>query len=743
MRPKPRLLRRWQFSVGVIAPAAMSLVLTAVAVLAFVVWSTQRTDQRALERETALVTRAIDRQITEIPYAQESVAIWDDAIAYTKLKFDKPWIDNNLGVWMYDYYGFDGVAVIGTDDTVLYTMVAGEAPAPELFSDNWPVLGPMVAELRQAIASGALADYEAERSTSYPRVLDIKTISGGPAVVSVMPISSQTGDIEQTVGTEYLHLAIDYLDASFAEVLARDYKLEGARFVGAAAAAQDRASYPVFDRTGRVQAMFEWRPSRPGTEMLNQTGPALAIAFLVSAVLVVALVNRLWESSAALEDERRDAKHQAAHDPLTGLPNRTQFEQRLGEALADRRAGRDQVALLLLDLDRFKQVNDTLGHHAGDDLICAVGQRLRELAGPGDELARLGGDEFAVIHTSPDGRSSALSLASAIIEAVREPFDVSGSEAFVGASVGVVIAGDDDEDQRELTRKADIALYEAKAAGRNRTAVYEDSMDDLVQGRHTIEAELREALRRSDQLSVAFQPLFSGRTGEVIGAEALVRWKHPRLGDVAPAHFIPIAEGAGLIEELGEFVLQRACGFGARWPGQRIAVNISPAQLRNPRFPERVFDLMVECAMRPSDLELEITEGILLDNEGVAVEALRTFRKAGIRIALDDFGTGYSSLNYLKRYPVDCIKIDRSFVAQLVPASSSAAIVQAMVTLAHALDIEVTAEGVETNEQMTLLKAMGCNVFQGYLFSPPTTEEAIEAEFRRAAERKAGIAQIA
>jgi diguanylate cyclase (GGDEF)-like protein len=743
MRHKPRLLRRWQFSAGVIAPAAMSLLLTAVAVLAFVIWSTQQADEHALDRETALVARAIERQIAEIPFAQESVAIWDDAIAYTKFQYDKQWIDNNLGVWMHDYYGFDAVAIIGRDDISLYTMVAGEAPAPDLFARNWPILSPMIAELRQGIAAGTLADYAMGRTTTYPRILDIRMIDGIPAVVSVMPITSQTGEIVQATGTEYLHLAVDFLDASFAEKLAQDYKLDEARFVGAVSPPQHLASYPLFDRSGRVSSVFEWRPNRPGTEMLGQTGPVLAVAFFVAAVLIVALLARLWDSSAALEAERRDAKHQATHDPLTGLPNRTQFERRLREALAARGTGREEVALLLLDLDRFKQVNDTLGHHAGDDLICAVGQRLRELVGPRDELARLGGDEFAVIHTSPHGHSTALSLADSIISAVGEPFDVSGSEAFVGASVGLVIAGNDDDDQRELTRKADIALYEAKAAGRNRAAIYEESMNELLQGRHLIEAELREALRRSDQLFVVFQPQFSGPTGEVIGAEALVRWRHPRLGDVAPAHFIPIAEGAGLIEELGEFVLQQACSFGARWPGRRIAVNISPAQLRNPRFPERVFDLMVEEAMRPSDLELEITESILLDNEGVAVEALLAFRKAGIRIALDDFGTGYSSLNYLKRYPVDCIKIDRSFVAQLVPDSASAAIVQAMVTLAHALNIEVTAEGVETHEQMTLLGAMGCNVFQGYLFSPPTSEAAIEAEFRQAAERKAGLARIA
>lgn len=741
MQVGSRRLRRWQFSVGVVAPAVLLLVLTAVAVAAFVMWSANGIDARALDRQDSLASRALERQIAEIPHAQESVAIWDDAITYAKLAFDQEWLDNNLGTWMGEYYGFDAVAVLSYRDEPIYTMVDGMSPSPAFFEEAVHVFAPLVAEVRSKIAAGGLEDYAA--GGPYPQARDLEVIGGQPAVVSVMPITSQTGKMVQTPGTEYMHVAIDYLDARFAQRLYSDYRFVDAAFTTSALHTPGAASHPLFDRNGRLVTVFEWQPSRPGVELLNQTFPVLAIGFLIATIVVITLVGRLWQSSSKLEEERLSAKHDATHDSLTGLPNRAQFDIQLARDLGERR-NRPPVALLMLDLDRFKQVNDTLGHEAGDELIRAVGQRLTELIGPADVLARLGGDEFAVIHPTREGAASASRLGEAIIEAVAKPFDVLGSEAFVGASVGVAVSGKEDTDPRELTRKADIALYEAKAQGRNRVVVYEDAMSAQLQDRHMIEGELREALKKRDQLWVAFQPLYNGRSGEIAGAEALARWTHPRLGQISPARFIPIAEGAGLIEALGEFVLCQACTFGARWPGRRMAVNISPAQLRNPRFPERVFDLLVETAMRPSDLELEITESILLENERQALEALTTFRKAGIRIALDDFGTGYSSLNYLKRYPVDSIKIDRSFVAQIAPESSSTAIVQAMVTLAHALKIDVTAEGVETHEQMSVLKRMGCNLFQGFLLSPPTTEDIVEGKFRRASERRRSeVAEVA
>jgi diguanylate cyclase (GGDEF)-like protein len=485
---------------------------------------------------------------------------------------------------------------------------------------------------------------------------------------------------------------------------------------------------PVVNRAGRIVTFYEWEPYRPGQTLLQRTAPALAAAFAVIVVVVLTLLVVLWRSSSALEMKQVESERRANVDALTSLPNRLSFERELDIRLATLKLRDPPLALLMLDLDRFKQVNDTLGHHAGDDLIRAVGERLREVIGPVDLLARLGGDEFAILHACHAGSIEVAALAQRIVDAIARPFRVQGSDAFVGVSIGVVIAGAGERDSRELSRRADIALYEAKSAGRNRAAIYEEAMDELVQGRHMIEAELREAMRAPDQLWVAFQPLCDS-SREPVGAEALLRWTHPQLGQVAPSHFIAIAESTGLIEQLGEFVLRRAAQFGARWPGRTIAVNISPAQLRNPTFAGRVFDTLAETGMRPIDLEIEITEGILLDDECVASTTIRSFRDAGIRVALDDFGTGYSSLNYLKRYPVDRIKIDRSFISQLSSATSTNAIVQAMVTLAHALGIEVTAEGVETEEQYRVLIAMGCNTFQGYLFAPALTVGDIEARF--------------
>ena len=574
--------KRWHFSARVLAPAAASLLATGAAVFAFVLWSTQDIDRQADAHETALAAGAVQKTIASVPLNQQSVTIWDDAIQNAKFEVNKDWLDNNLGVWMGSFYGFDQVFILNDHDLPVYSMSNGASPSEAgLFQKERDLIAPRVAELRSQVASGALAAYRKGTLKTYPRTVDLIELDGQPAVMSVEPITSDSGKIVQPPGSEYLHVAIWKLDADAASQIAQDYRLDAAAFSLTPTTGQGLASSPIMNDAGRIAGFFQWQPSRPGSAMLNRMLPILAVAFAIAAVLVVVLIRNLWRSSHALETGRAEAHHNSLHDPLTGLPNRIHFESAVARALAQRPTRERRVSVMVLDLDRFKRVNDTLGHGAGDQLLEAVGQRLKQFVGEGEIVARLGGDEFAIVHLHGQEVASML-LSQGIIEAVAKPFDVACSEVFIGVSIGIATADGHEADARELIRKADIALYEAKTTGRNRAVVFEESMNELLQNRHTIEAELREALRRTDQLSVDFQPLFEVDHTRILGAEALARWRSPRLGQVSPAHFIPVAEATGLISDLGDLVLRRACEMGARWPGRLIAVNISPAQLRDP-----------------------------------------------------------------------------------------------------------------------------------------------------------------
>jgi len=704
------------FSLVVLGSVFVVFAATAAMLGGYVLWSSAQVDKVGVDRQASRLVNAMSLQLEQISHEQESVAVWDDTLAAVTRR-DLTWLNNNVGHQMASFFHHSATYIVDSDDGPLYAARAGRRVDAGTYGEIAGLVAPMLDELRAATRLGYV--------DVPPSIADFVVIDGAPAILGVFPIVAANGEGERGAGEEPILVSVVKLDLSYELSMTDRYMLEAGRFT--TTPADSRLSvFPLTNRSGRIVAFYEWQPYLPGSEMLAQTAPAFATGFGVLGLVVALLLYRLWRSSRELESKQIDAERQATEDPLTRLPNRLSFERQFDRILLNPASGRPLPTLLMLDLDRFKQVNDTLGHHAGDDLIRAVGERLRHVLGTHPILARLGGDEFGILSLDTLSQPEVMELCRRIIEAIGRPFRISGSDAFVGVSIGVVTARAQDRDRHELTRKADIALYEAKSSGRNRAALYKESMNELVQTRHSTEADLREALKHGDQLWVAFQPLFGCREGEIVGAEALVRWTHPRRGLISPIDFVPIAESSGLIEALGEFVLRRACQMGARWPGQTIAVNISPAQMRNPTFAERIFAILEETGMRPQDLEIEITESILLDDELAASDAIRLFRRAGIKIALDDFGTGYSSLNYLKRYPVDRIKIDRSFISQLSNAAASVAIVQALVTLAHALDIEVTAEGVETDEQYRVLASMGCNTFQGYRFSMPLDPGALE-----------------
>ncbi len=721
---------RFGFSATVLLPTLLTLVLTGGAVALFISLATASIDDRALERQTRIASQVLENRRTGLAHELESVAIWDEALVNASLTPNSDWLDMYVGVWMRDYFGHSHTAVLGPDNEPVYVMIGGHTSnASEYNRIMRFAAAPFVNTVREALQDGAVDTWRAD-GTPLPATSQFTVLNGRPAVLGVMPIVSDSGTLSDPAGQEYLLVSALPLAEAEAERITRNVLFEDTEFVVRPSSAPDRASLPITDANGGFVAFLEWTQDRPGTLLAQRTAPAIIAGFLVAGVVVFLLITQLQRTRAAYEAERQTAEHRATHDPLTQLPNRAGFDAEMARRLAQRHSPGVGMSVLMLDLDRFKQVNDTLGHPAGDELICRVSERIRDIVGPRTFLARIGGDEFAMILDGhqPDAEYAQI-LANRIVDSIARPFTIYQYQTFVGASLGIVWSSLDIADAREMVRKADIALYEAKSAGRNRAVIYEERMNEMLQLQHTIEAELRDALRTNAQLTVDFQPLIDQKSRRVIGAEALARWHHPRFGQISPARFIPVAENTGLIEALGEFVLRRACELGATQPGRTIAVNISPAQLRNPHFATTVFDILHTSGMRAEDLELEITESILLDHEHVSAHNLLTFRGAGIHLALDDFGTGYSSLSYLRRYPVDRIKIDRSFVSQLAPGHVNVPITRALVTLAHAMNIHVTAEGVETEEQASILGEMGCNTLQGFLFSPAVSAEKITAIF--------------
>ena len=408
----------------------------------------------------------------------------------------------------------------------------------------------------------------------------------------------------------------------------------------------------------------------------------------------------------------------AHHDALTGLPNKGVFRERLAQAVQRTRGG-EPLAVLYLDLDRFKAVNDTLGHPVGDELLRATAQRLCECLRQSDMVARLGGDEFAIIQADAPQPAAANSLAERLVRVLGAPFEIDGHQIVIGASVGVAFSPEHGTDPDELLKKADLAMYDAKAAGRGAASFFNTMMDEQVQGRRALELDLRRAIE-AGEFVLHYQAIVSLPRRTLIGFEALVRWQHPQRGLVGPDHFIPAAEETGLIGPLGEWVLREAFAQAALWPAHLgLAVNLSPLQLRGGNFVKVLRSALAAAGLAPTRVEIEITENVLLAENSINLAILHELRALGVRISLDDFGVGFSSLSYLRSFPFKKIKIDRSFVADVVGNREAAAIVRAITTLGADLDMIITAEGVETEAQLQRVQELGCDEAQGYLISAP------------------------
>ena len=476
-----------------------------------------------------------------------------------------------------------------------------------------------------------------------------------------------------------------------------------------------------------VDAMLRRRNDTHFAEFHSQLSDGRCIAITVQPMADGGTVSTHQDIT---EQRRSEAKiaHMAHHDALTGLPNRTLLDERLELAVAHAKRG-EIVATHLLDLDYFKNVNDTLGHPVGDKLLTMVADRLRRLVQEGETVARMGGDEFAIVQVQVAQPSDATALAQRVIDGVSEPYEIDGHQVVVGASVGISVSVTDGPSPDLLLRNADLALYRAKSGGRGTLRFFEPEMDAQMQARRLMESDLRRALV-AHEFEVHYQPIVNLQSNEISAFEALIRWQHSERGMVSPAAFIPLAEEIGLIVPLGEWVLRTACSAAARWPDHtKICVNLSAVQFRSRGLVEVVIGALATSGLRPGRLELEITETVLLADTEATLAVLHQLRGLGVRIAMDDFGTGYSSLSYLQTFPFDRIKIDRSFVKGVAEDIGSLNIVRAVAALAKGIGMATTAEGVETQEQLDAVKAEGCTEMQGFLFSRALPSRDIERLF--------------
>jgi diguanylate cyclase (GGDEF)-like protein len=689
-------------------------------------------DIAARNREQSVVQNGISGRMGEVAHMATGECMWDQSVRNLDNRFDPAWAQLNIGAYFNQSDGFAASFVMDAADRPIYAARLSDAVDPATFYQRFAGgAGSLVKEVRAAealrgkkgapVVSQALAD--AVQATT------LADVGGSLYILTATLVQPDFGTVRPKGPRAPIVITAMAMDQAFLNSFADRFLLRNVRIhvgsgdVAQASGAPGAAHIALKNHRGVDIATLEWTPQMPGQVLLRQLGlPVLGIlACLAAGVLF--LYHRGQKIAEVLMTSEARATHMAYHDALTGLPNRLLFFDRLGHALHQMRRTDETIAVLLIDLDRFKDVNDTFGHPAGDDLIRQVGKRLAAQCRLPDTFARLSGDEFAIIQTGTSV-SAAASLATRLAEAMTQPIELEAGRVFIGCSIGITIIQDAGIDPAEALRQADLALYRAKDTAKGQFCFFEIEMDLVIKARRSLESDLRDALAQG-ALHMCYQPQVNERGG-MVGVEALVRWRHPERGEIGPSFFVPVAEESGLILDLGMFTLRRAFEDSKRWKHLRVAVNVSAKQLRMRDFAARVMALVHEIGVDPGRFELEITEGILLGDDPDTHDMLNRLRSAGFSLVLDDFGTGYSSLSYLQRYPINKIKIDQSFIANLGVEAESEAVIGAIVKLAKALRLSVIAEGVETAEQVARLNATGCFDMQGYLFGRPVGAEQID-----------------
>lgn len=637
-------------------------------------------------------------------------AAWDDAAEYVYAPDRFDWIASNYGDMTVNNDLFDTAVVLDEAGGVRMAYQNGKPV-------TWAPDAYFAAGLEEMIER-----VQAMRPGITSQVTGFIKTDDGVAAAGVALVRLKSGALPP-VGAERRYLIFArHLKQAMVDKLARNYVIDGLELQYGDAPSANHVD--IVNPLGDVLARLVWRSHLPGDVSFHEARPvvftALGIAgtfFLVLLIIGSATLDRLKADEAA-------AREEALRDRLSGLSNRAGLFARLNRMVGKARHDRTDIKLLYLDLDGFKEINDSYGHAAGDRLIKGVAAALRVLVPEGAVLARLGGDEFAIAIQGNDVWSEGRKLCLALLELFTEPFSIGERVASIGCSIGTSVSRAGDINGEELLRRADMAMYQAKENGRGRYVSYELKMDALREEKLQLEADLRCAIL-NDEITVVYQPVVNAATRCITGVEALARWQRPGHGFVPPDIFIAAAETSGLIDRLGLMVLHKACETARQWPSIKLSVNISPVQFRNPAFSGHVADILAATQTPSERLRLEMTEGYFIQHPERAGAAIDKLKQLGLHIALDDFGAGFASVGYLRRFGFDRMKIDRSLVVALEHGGRSLEMLQATVALAKSLDIPVTAEGIETEEQAAILHLCGCDELQGYLFSKPVAAEDI------------------
>ncbi|MCA0434500.1 MAG: EAL domain-containing protein [Proteobacteria bacterium] len=700
-----RSITGWRFLLVIALP--MFLALLGVVTLAFDLLDRISSNANTAEynRNRDLVVQALKASEIELGHLTRDNAAWDDAFANTVPSVNTAWFESTWGQFNAAGTPYDIVAVLDPEMTRPEAIASRNG---QTTTDVAAYLGAPFAAMLQQVGSG-------NQLQSYATTL--AETPDGPVIAALATITQPSTN--SSSGKQLLMIRQVNLD--MLDHMERTFLLKGLAVVDAEA--PGATGVVLHDIGGQPAFAIQWQDKRVGESM---TGWAKQKASVVLAFLIVVMTGITavcWRLIRDLVRNETQARHAATHDALTGLPNRAAAVERM-RALRDAKV--THLAVAFADLDGFKEVNDAYGHEVGDRLIRAAGAGISKLANESEIFCRMGGDEFVVLFSGTTAIEKAKAFSDNLIRFLAEPFEMEGRIMSVGASIGIATTDGEELDELEILRRADIAMYKAKADGKNRSCVYNISLDATRIENLAIASELRSIIAAGN-LDIAFQPVISARSGRLSGVEALCRWPQSSLRQVPPDRFVAVAETSGLIDDLGEAVLNMACAAARNWPELRLAVNISAVQLNNPRFVERSLAVIERHGLKPRNIEFEITETSLIRDADRARQVFKQLQLAGIKVALDDFGTGFSSIGYLRTFKFDRIKIDKSIVNQLLTSPAELAIVQGTLLVARGLSADVTAEGVEYEDEVNILRLAGCTELQGYYYYGPLPTMEIDA----------------